>query len=163
MGWEAGQLCSKGPRPSHTDRGSRTLRHLTTRAKERSLVSSDAIVLSVSFIIDMNLRLVYTRLCGEFRDSPGCHVVFPTAYKEKMKELSVLSLICSCFYPETRNKLAHEFEGMNYNRNIDFIFLFFGGGCQIVCLPTDIICPVSAHTVLGIIVGLINCVIGLIV
>uniref|UniRef100_A0A3Q2WXU8 Stathmin n=3 Tax=Haplochromini TaxID=319058 RepID=A0A3Q2WXU8_HAPBU len=29
-----------------------------------------------------------------------------TAYKEKMKELSVLSLICSCFYPEPRNKLT---------------------------------------------------------
>ncbi|XP_021172173.1 stathmin-2a isoform X1 [Fundulus heteroclitus] len=36
-----------------------------------------------------------------------------TAYKEKMKELSVLSLICSCFYPETRNKLVCEFEGMD--------------------------------------------------
>ncbi|XP_005804721.1 stathmin-2-like [Xiphophorus maculatus] len=35
-----------------------------------------------------------------------------TAYKEKMKELSVLSLICSCFYPETRNKLVCEFEDM---------------------------------------------------
>ncbi|XP_041798557.1 stathmin-2a [Chelmon rostratus] len=35
-----------------------------------------------------------------------------TAYKEKMKELSVLSLICSCFYPETRNKLVSEFEDM---------------------------------------------------
>ncbi|KAM7383558.1 hypothetical protein PAMP_003199 [Pampus punctatissimus] len=35
-----------------------------------------------------------------------------TAYKEKMKELSVLSLICSCFYPETRNKLMCEFEDM---------------------------------------------------
>ncbi|XP_056142229.1 stathmin-2a [Lampris incognitus] len=35
-----------------------------------------------------------------------------TAYKEKMKELSVLSLICSCFYPESRNKLAFEFEDM---------------------------------------------------
>ncbi|KAI1886225.1 hypothetical protein AGOR_G00211800 [Albula goreensis] len=34
------------------------------------------------------------------------------AYKEKMKELSVLSLICSCFYPETRNKLLCEFEDM---------------------------------------------------
>ncbi|XP_071373570.1 stathmin-2a isoform X2 [Centroberyx affinis] len=34
-----------------------------------------------------------------------------TAYKEKMKELSVLSLICSCFYPETR-KLVCEFEDM---------------------------------------------------
>ncbi|XP_070767711.1 stathmin-2a isoform X1 [Enoplosus armatus] len=36
-----------------------------------------------------------------------------TAYKEKMKELSVLSLICSCFYPEARNKLVREFEGMD--------------------------------------------------
>uniref|UniRef100_H3DM23 Stathmin n=1 Tax=Tetraodon nigroviridis TaxID=99883 RepID=H3DM23_TETNG len=35
-----------------------------------------------------------------------------SAYKEKMKELSVLSLICSCFYPEARNKLLHEFEDM---------------------------------------------------
>ncbi|XP_034552993.1 stathmin-2a [Notolabrus celidotus] len=35
-----------------------------------------------------------------------------TAYKEKMKELSVLSLICSCFYPESRNKLVREFEGL---------------------------------------------------
>uniref|UniRef100_A0A8C7XHP0 Stathmin n=1 Tax=Oryzias sinensis TaxID=183150 RepID=A0A8C7XHP0_9TELE len=33
-------------------------------------------------------------------------------YKEKMKELSVLSLICSCFYPESRNKLVCEFEDM---------------------------------------------------
>ncbi|XP_055359318.1 stathmin-2a isoform X1 [Betta splendens] len=29
-----------------------------------------------------------------------------------MKELSVLSLICSCFYPESRNKLVREFEDM---------------------------------------------------
>lgn len=35
------------------------------------------------------------------------------AYKEKMKELSVLSLICSCFYPEARNKFVHEFEGIS--------------------------------------------------
>lgn len=42
---------------------------------------------------------------------------FPTAYKEKMKELSVLSLICSCFYPETRNKLVCEFEGMKDLKN----------------------------------------------
>ncbi|KAL3980819.1 activation-induced cytidine deaminase [Sarotherodon galilaeus] len=32
------------------------------------------------------------------------------SYKEKMKELSVLSLICSCFYPEPRNKLVCDFE-----------------------------------------------------
>ena len=31
-----------------------------------------------------------------------------------MKELSVLSLICSCFYPEARNKLMSEFEGMGH-------------------------------------------------
>ncbi|KAL7393424.1 hypothetical protein ABVT39_010696 [Epinephelus coioides] len=36
-----------------------------------------------------------------------------SAYKEKMKELSVLSLICSCFYNESRNnKLMCEFEDM---------------------------------------------------
>ncbi|KAM9782888.1 stathmin-2a [Neosynchiropus ocellatus] len=35
-----------------------------------------------------------------------------SAYKEKMKELSVISLICSCFYPETRRPLAPEFEDM---------------------------------------------------
>ncbi|KAK5862375.1 hypothetical protein PBY51_017779 [Eleginops maclovinus] len=35
-----------------------------------------------------------------------------TAYKEKMKELSVLSLICSCFYPETRKTLVCDFEDM---------------------------------------------------
>ncbi|XP_018596267.1 stathmin-2a [Scleropages formosus] len=34
------------------------------------------------------------------------------AYKEKMKELSVLSLICSCFYPESRSNLVCEFEDM---------------------------------------------------
>lgn len=40
--------------------------------------------------------------------------LFSTAYKEKMKELSVLSLICSCFYPEARNNLVCEFEGKIY-------------------------------------------------
>ncbi|XP_052002392.1 stathmin-2-like [Xyrauchen texanus] len=34
------------------------------------------------------------------------------AYKEKMKELSMLSLICSCFSPQIRNNIAHEFEDM---------------------------------------------------
>ncbi|XP_036395070.1 stathmin-2-like [Megalops cyprinoides] len=34
------------------------------------------------------------------------------AYKEKMKELSVVSLICSCFYPETRKNLVCEVEDM---------------------------------------------------
>ncbi|XP_010871690.1 stathmin-2b isoform X2 [Esox lucius] len=32
------------------------------------------------------------------------------AYKEKMKEISVLSLICSCLYPEARKNLIGEFE-----------------------------------------------------
>ncbi|KAG9279730.1 stathmin-2 [Astyanax mexicanus] len=34
------------------------------------------------------------------------------AYKEKMKELSLVSLICSCFYPEAHNKMMGEFEDM---------------------------------------------------
>ncbi|XP_072532119.1 stathmin-2b [Salminus brasiliensis] len=34
------------------------------------------------------------------------------AYKEKMKELSLVSLICSCFYPEAHNKIMAEFEDM---------------------------------------------------
>ncbi|KAM9416076.1 stathmin-2-like isoform 2-T3 [Salvelinus alpinus] len=32
------------------------------------------------------------------------------AYKEKMKEMSVLSLLCSCLYPETRKNLVGEFQ-----------------------------------------------------
>lgn len=32
------------------------------------------------------------------------------AYKEKMKEISVLSLICSCLYPETRKNVMGDFE-----------------------------------------------------
>ncbi|XP_029308366.1 stathmin-2a [Cottoperca gobio] len=34
------------------------------------------------------------------------------AYKEKMKELSVFSLICSCFYPESHKKPVCEFEDL---------------------------------------------------
>ncbi|XP_076864753.1 stathmin-2b [Brachyhypopomus gauderio] len=34
------------------------------------------------------------------------------AYKEKMKELSLVSLICSCFYPDAHNKIMAEFEDM---------------------------------------------------
>lgn len=33
------------------------------------------------------------------------------AYKEKMKELSMLSLICSCFYPEPRNINIYTYDG----------------------------------------------------
>lgn len=35
----------------------------------------------------------------------------PAAYKEKMKEISVLSLICSCLYPESRKNIMGDFEG----------------------------------------------------
>ncbi|XP_041822886.1 stathmin-2b isoform X2 [Melanotaenia boesemani] len=35
------------------------------------------------------------------------------AYKEKMKEISVLSLICSCLYPETRKNVMGDFEDMD--------------------------------------------------
>ncbi|TRY84396.1 hypothetical protein DNTS_025479 [Danionella cerebrum] len=35
-----------------------------------------------------------------------------TAYKEKMKELSLVSLICSCLYPEARNNIMGQFEDM---------------------------------------------------
>lgn len=34
-----------------------------------------------------------------------------SAYKEKMKELSMLSLICSCFYPEPRNMNIYKYDG----------------------------------------------------
>lgn len=36
---------------------------------------------------------------------------FISAYKEKMKELSMLSLICSCFYPEPRNINIYTYDG----------------------------------------------------
>ncbi|CAB1457003.1 unnamed protein product [Pleuronectes platessa] len=35
------------------------------------------------------------------------------SYKEKMKEISVLSLICSCLYPETRKNIMGDFEDMD--------------------------------------------------
>nr|XP_046274478.1 stathmin-2b [Scatophagus argus] len=35
------------------------------------------------------------------------------AYKEKMKEISVLSLICSCLYPENRKNIMGDFEDMD--------------------------------------------------
>lgn len=34
-----------------------------------------------------------------------------TAYKEKMKELSVLSLICSCFYSQPHPKTVYHYGG----------------------------------------------------
>lgn len=35
------------------------------------------------------------------------------AYKEKMKEISVLSLICSCLYPESRKNIMGDFEDLD--------------------------------------------------
>ncbi|CAL8397224.1 stathmin-2b isoform X2 [Gadus morhua] len=35
------------------------------------------------------------------------------AYKEKMKEISVISLICSCLYPESRKDILGDFEDMD--------------------------------------------------
>jgi hypothetical protein len=35
----------------------------------------------------------------------------PTAYKEKMKELSVLSLICSCFYSQPHPNTIYQYGG----------------------------------------------------
>ncbi|ERE83467.1 Stathmin containing protein [Cricetulus griseus] len=51
-----------------------------------------------------------------FATAPRVHI--PTmaktamAYKEKMKELSMLSLICSCFYPEPRNINIYTYDDM---------------------------------------------------
>ncbi|XP_039241239.1 stathmin-2 isoform X1 [Pipra filicauda] len=50
--------------------------------------------------------------------SPPLRAAHPTmaktamAYKEKMKELSMLSLICSCFYPEPRNMNIYKYDDM---------------------------------------------------
>ncbi|ELK25828.1 Stathmin-3 [Myotis davidii] len=41
--------------------------------------------------------------------SPGLP---PTAYKEKMKELSVLSLICSCFYSQPHPNTIYQYGDM---------------------------------------------------
>ncbi|XP_053302771.1 stathmin-2b isoform X1 [Pleuronectes platessa] len=41
------------------------------------------------------------------------------AYKEKMKEISVLSLICSCLYPETRKNIMGDFEGSSSHADMD--------------------------------------------
>ncbi|XP_028316811.1 stathmin-2b [Gouania willdenowi] len=35
------------------------------------------------------------------------------AYKEKMKEISVFSLLCSCLYPERRKNMMDDFEDLN--------------------------------------------------
>ncbi|XP_034017427.1 stathmin-2b isoform X3 [Thalassophryne amazonica] len=35
------------------------------------------------------------------------------AYKEKMKEISVFSLICSCLYPENRKNIMGDFEDLD--------------------------------------------------
>ncbi|XP_034017426.1 stathmin-2b isoform X2 [Thalassophryne amazonica] len=40
------------------------------------------------------------------------------AYKEKMKEISVFSLICSCLYPENRKNIMGDFEGTHTDLDI---------------------------------------------
>lgn len=45
---------------------------------------------------------------GRVGCSPGLP---PTAYKEKMKELSVLSLICSCFYSQPHPNTIYQYGG----------------------------------------------------
>lgn len=56
-----------------------------------------------------------TDRAGEAADSgrprpppPPCR---PAAYKEKMKELSVLSLICSCFYSQPHPNTIYQYGG----------------------------------------------------
>ncbi|XP_019507483.1 PREDICTED: stathmin-2 [Hipposideros armiger] len=41
------------------------------------------------------------------------------AYKEKMKELSMLSLICSCFYPEPRTINTYTYDGSKGGHSTD--------------------------------------------
>lgn len=46
------------------------------------------------------------------RQAAGCsRWPLPTAYKEKMKELSVLSLICSCFYSQPHPNTIYQYGG----------------------------------------------------
>ncbi|KAF3833905.1 hypothetical protein F7725_025109 [Dissostichus mawsoni] len=62
------------------------------------------------------------------------------AYKEKMKEISVFSLICSCLYPETRKNLMGDFEDLDIkpiNKRAS------GQSFEIILKPTS---PVSDNT-----------------
>lgn len=51
--------------------------------------------------------------------APSHAGLMPTAYKEKMKELSVLSLICSCFYSQPHPNTIYQ----------------YGGECALGCCP----------------------------
>lgn len=42
-----------------------------------------------------------------------------------MKEISVLSLICSCLYPESRKNILEDFEGTWSPDQRGFFLLFF--------------------------------------
>ncbi|KAF5921496.1 hypothetical protein HPG69_008258 [Diceros bicornis minor] len=54
-----------------------------------------------------------SRVVGrEVAVAPAHSGVTPTAYKEKMKELSVLSLICSCFYSQPHPNTIYQYEDM---------------------------------------------------
>lgn len=45
------------------------------------------------------------------RGSPSSPVCVSTAYKEKMKELPLVSLFCSCFLADPLNKSSYKYEG----------------------------------------------------
>lgn len=53
--------------------------------------------------------------------------LFHTAYKEKMKELPLVSLFCSCFLSDPLNKPSYKYEG---KWKLIFLLrkLLFGGG-----------------------------------
>ena len=50
---------------------------------------------------------------GRLLTPASCHLSspHPAAYKEKMKELSVLSLICSCFYSQPHPNTIYQYGG----------------------------------------------------
>ncbi|XP_034455103.1 stathmin-2b [Hippoglossus hippoglossus] len=65
------------------------------------------------------------------------------AYKEKMKEISVLSLICSCLYPETRKNIMGDFQDMDIkpiNKRAS------GQAFEVILKPPSPVCDV-AHCV----------------
>lgn len=45
------------------------------------------------------------------RGLPSSPVHVSTAYKEKMKELPLVSLFCSCFLADPLNKSSYKYEG----------------------------------------------------
>lgn len=80
------------------------------------------IFLYVSRLMIFCVRALTLHTHSELTHSPVSSFVFPsTAYKEKMKEISVLSFICSCLYPETHKNIMGDFEG---TRRSDFYQIF---------------------------------------